>query len=324
MDTNMSESLVEVRKLVKTFASSGGLMSKAKHVHAVTDVSFSVNPRETFALVGESGCGKSTTGRLVTRLLEPDLGQVLFDGADITNYTEKQMRPVRSNMQMIFQDPYGSLNPRIKVEDLIGEPLSIHTKLSTAEKRKIIYDLLEVVGLHPEHANRYPHEFSGGQRQRIGIARALTVHPKLIVADEPVSALDVSIQAQVLNLLKELQRKYELTYIFISHDLSVVEMIADKIGVMYLGKIMESAPKEELYSKPLHPYTQALLSAVPVPDPKHVRNRIILKGDLPSPVNPPSGCLFHTRCPYCAEKCKTDKPDLREIVEEHFVACHYV
>lgn len=320
----MSESLVEVRKLVKTFASSGGLMSKAKHVHAVTDVSFSVNPRETFALVGESGCGKSTTGRLVTRLLEPDLGQVLFDGADITNYTEKQMRPVRSNMQMIFQDPYGSLNPRIKVEDLIGEPLSIHTKLSTAEKRKIIYDLLEVVGLHPEHANRYPHEFSGGQRQRIGIARALTVHPKLIVADEPVSALDVSIQAQVLNLLKELQRKYELTYIFISHDLSVVEMIADKIGVMYLGKIMESAPKEELYSKPLHPYTQALLSAVPVPDPKHVRNRIILKGDLPSPVNPPSGCLFHTRCPYCAEKCKTDKPDLREIVEEHFVACHYV
>ena len=320
----MSESLVEVRKLVKTFASSGGLMSKAKHVHAVTDVSFSVNPRETFALVGESGCGKSTTGRLVTRLLEPDSGQVLFDGADITNYTEKQMRPVRSNMQMIFQDPYGSLNPRIKVEDLIGEPLSIHTRLSTAEKRKIIYDLLEVVGLHPEHANRYPHEFSGGQRQRIGIARALTVHPKLIVADEPVSALDVSIQAQVLNLLKELQRKYELTYIFISHDLSVVEMIADKIGVMYLGKIMESAPKEELYSKPLHPYTQALLSAVPVPDPKHVRNRIILKGDLPSPVNPPSGCLFHTRCPYCAEKCRTDKPDLREIDKEHFVACHYV
>lgn len=319
----MSEPLVEVQNLVKTFVSSKGLLSKPKYVHAVTDVSFSIHPQETFALVGESGCGKSTTGRLVTRLLRPDSGKVLFDGNDITNYSEKQMRAVRSNVQMIFQDPYGSLNPRIKVEDLVAEPLSIHTKLSTAEKRKIVYELLEVVGLRPEHANRYPHEFSGGQRQRIGIARALTVHPKLIVADEPVSALDVSIQAQVLNLLKELQKKYDLTYLFISHDLSVVEMIADKIGVMYLGKLVESAPKEKLFLNPVHPYTRALLSAVPIPDPTHERNRVILKGDLPSPVTPPSGCLFHTRCPYCTEQCKEKVPELRNLAENHFVACHY-
>ncbi|WP_312692222.1 ABC transporter ATP-binding protein [Caproiciproducens sp.] len=319
----MSEPLVVVKDMVKTFVSSKGLLSPKKYVHAVTDVSFTINPKETFALVGESGCGKSTTGRLVTRLLRPDSGQVLFDGTDITNYNENQMRPLRSNMQMIFQDPYGSLNPRIKIEDLVAEPLKIHTKLNTEERRKIVYELLEVVGLRPEHADRYPHEFSGGQRQRIGIARALSVHPKLIVADEPVSALDVSIQAQVLNLLKELQQKYELTYLFISHDLSVVEMIADKIGVMYLGKLVESAPKEELYSNPLHPYTKALLSAVPVPDPTRKRNRIILKGDLPSPVNPPSGCLFHTRCPGCTENCKVEKPVLREVSKDHFVACPY-
>ncbi len=319
----MSEPLVVVKDLVKTFVSSKGLLSPKKYVHAVTDVSFTINPKETFALVGESGCGKSTTGRLVTRLLCPDSGQVLFDGTDITNYNENKMRPLRSNMQMIFQDPYGSLNPRIKIEDLVAEPLKIHTKLDAEERRKIVYELLEVVGLRPEHADRYPHEFSGGQRQRIGIARALSVRPKLIVADEPVSALDVSIQAQVLNLLKELQQKYELTYLFISHDLSVVEMIADKIGVMYLGKLVESAPKEELYTNPLHPYTKALLSAVPVPDPTRKRNRIILKGDLPSPVNPPSGCLFHTRCPDCTENCKVEKPVLREVSKDHFVACPY-
>ncbi|NLG93374.1 MAG: dipeptide ABC transporter ATP-binding protein [Clostridiales bacterium] len=320
----MSEPLVVVKDLVKTFVSSKGLLSPKKYVHAVTDVSFTIHPKETFALVGESGCGKSTTGRLVTRLLHPDAGQVIFDGTDITNYTVNQMRPLRSNMQMVFQDPYGSLNPRIKIEDLVAEPLKIHTNLSAEERRKVVYELLEVVGLRAEHANRYPHEFSGGQRQRIGIARALSVRPKLIVADEPVSALDVSIQAQVLNLLKELQQKYELTYLFISHDLSVVEMIADKIGVMYLGKLVESAPKEELYSNPLHPYTKALLSAVPIPDPTHKRNRIILKGDLPSPVNPPSGCMFHTRCPNCTEQCKVEKPALREVSKDHFVACPYV
>ncbi|QEY35559.1 dipeptide ABC transporter ATP-binding protein [Caproiciproducens galactitolivorans] len=320
----MSEPLVVVKDLVKTFVSSKGLLSPKRYVHAVTDVSFTIHPKETFALVGESGCGKSTTGRLVTRLLHPDAGQVIFDGTDITNYTVNQMRPLRSNMQMVFQDPYGSLNPRIKIEDLVAEPLKIHTNLSAEERRKVVYELLEVVGLRTEHADRYPHEFSGGQRQRIGIARALSVRPKLIVADEPVSALDVSIQAQVLNLLKELQQKYELTYLFISHDLSVVEMIADKIGVMYLGKLVESAPKEELYSNPLHPYTKALLSAVPIPDPTHKRNRIILKGDLPSPVYPPSGCMFHTRCPNCTEQCKVEKPALREVSKDHFVACPYV
>lgn len=319
----MSEPLVQVQDLVKTFMSSKGLLTKPKYVHAVTDVTFSINPQETFALVGESGCGKSTTGRLVTRLLKPDSGKVIFDGKDITGFSEQQMRAVRSNMQMIFQDPYGSLNPRIKIGDLVAEPLCIHTNLSAAERRKIVYELLEVVGLHPEHANRYPHEFSGGQRQRIGIARALSVHPKLIVADEPVSALDVSIQAQVLNLLKELQKKYELTYLFISHDLSVVEMISDKIGVMYLGKLMESAPKEELFQNPMHPYTKALLSAVPIPDPARQRSRIILKGDLPSPVNPPSGCMFHTRCPYCTEQCRAKVPELRKLADGHFVACHY-
>ena len=320
----MSEPLVVVKDLVKTFDSSKGLLSPKKYVHAVTDVSFTINPKETFALVGESGCGKSTTGRLVMRLLHPDSGQVFFDGTDITDYTVNQMRPLRSDMQMVFQDPYGSLNPRIKIEDLIAEPLKIHTKLSAEERRKAVHELLEVVGLRPEHADRYPHEFSGGQRQRIGIARALSVRPKLIVADEPVSALDVSIQAQVLNLLKELQQKYELTYLFISHNLSVVEMIADKIGVMYMGKLVESAPKEELYSNPLHPYTKALLSAVPIPDPTHKHNRIILKGDLPSPVNPPSGCMFHTRCPNCTEQCKAEKPVLREVSKDHFVACPYV
>ena len=320
----MSEPLVQVQHLVKTFFSSKGMFSKPKYVHAVTDVSFSIYPKETFALVGESGCGKSTTGRLILRLLHPDSGHIIFDGKDITDVTEQQMRPIRSNMQMIFQDPYGSLDPRKKVENLIEEPMRIHTSMNAEERRNKVAELLDVVGLRPEQADRYPHEFSGGQRQRIGIARALAVHPKLIIADEPVSALDVSIQAQVLNLLKELQEKYDLTYLFISHDLSVVEMISDTIGVMYLGKLVEMASTEELFRNPLHPYTRALLSAVPIPDPTRKQNRMILKGDLPSPINPPSGCLFHTRCPNCTERCKQEEPEFREISDGHFVACPYV
>ena len=233
------------------------------------------------------------------------------------------MRPLRSDIQMVFQDPYGSLNPRMKVQDLIGEPLLIHTNMTAGERLKKVHELLGVVGLSPSHGERYPHEFSGGQRQRIGIARALTVQPKLIIADEPVSALDVSIQAQVLNLLQNLQKEYNLTYLFISHDLSVVEMISDRIGVMYLGTIVETAPKKELYANPRHPYTRALLSAVPIPDPDKKSKRIILQGDLPSPSNPPSGCLFHTRCPYCTEKCKTERPQPVEIAPGHVVKCHY-
>lgn len=320
----MSEPLVKVHDLTKTFISTKGMFAQPKYVHAVTKVSFSIRPKETFALVGESGCGKSTTGRLIMRLLQPDGGTVLFDGKDITHNTDRQMRSVRNQMQMIFQDPNGSLDPRMKIGDLIAEPLRIHTSMSAAERQKTVDELLEVVGLHPEQAFRYPHEFSGGQRQRIGIARALSVHPKLIVADEPVSALDVSIQAQVLNLLKDLQKKYELTYLFISHNLSVVEMIADTIGVMYLGKLVELAPKEELFQNPMHPYTKALLSAVPIPDPTRQHDRIILGGDLPSPVNPPSGCQFHTRCPICAEACGREEPEFRRVSDGHFVACPYV
>ncbi|HIT89550.1 MAG TPA: ATP-binding cassette domain-containing protein, partial [Candidatus Merdenecus merdavium] len=294
----MSQPLVSVKHVVKTFQSGKGLFSKKKVVHAVNDISFDIMPGETFSLVGESGCGKSTTGRLIDHLLTPDSGEIWFEDKEISTLTQDQMRPLRKDIQMIFQDPYGSLNPRMRIQDLIGEPLLIHTKLSPGERLKKVHELLEVVGLSAAHGERYPHEFSGGQRQRIGIARALTVQPKLMIADEPVSALDVSIQAQVLNLMQSLQKDYHLTYLFISHDLSVVEMISDMIAVMYLGTIVESAPKEELYSNPKHPYTKALLSSVPVPDPELTKTRITLQGDLPSPANPPKGCLFHTRCPY--------------------------
>lgn len=319
----MSEALISVKNISKTFAANKGMFGKKKFVHAVNDVSFDIMPGETFSLVGESGCGKSTTGKLIDNLITPDSGEILFEGKDISKLSQNEMRPLRSDIQMVFQDPYGSLNPRMKVQDLIGEPLLIHTNMTAGERLKKVHELLGVVGLSPSHGERYPHEFSGGQRQRIGIARALTVQPKLIIADEPVSALDVSIQAQVLNLLQQLQKEYNLTYLFISHDLSVVEMISDRIGVMYLGTIVETAPKKELYANPRHPYTRALLSAVPIPDPEKKSKRIILQGDLPSPSNPPSGCLFHTRCPYCTEKCKSERPKTVEVAPGHSVKCHY-
>ena len=319
----MSEALVCVKNISKTFSANKGMFGKKKFVHAVNDVSFDIMPGETFSLVGESGCGKSTTGKLIDHLITPDQGEIWFQGKDISKISDNEMRPLRSEIQMVFQDPYGSLNPRMKVQDLIGEPLLIHTNMTAGERLKKVHELLGVVGLSPSHGERYPHEFSGGQRQRIGIARALTVQPKLIIADEPVSALDVSIQAQVLNLLQQLQKDYNLTYLFISHDLSVVEMISDRIGVMYLGTIVETAPKKELYANPRHPYTRALLSAVPIPDPEKKSSRIILQGDLPSPSNPPSGCLFHTRCPHCTEKCKCERPQPVEIAPGHIVKCHY-
>ena len=319
----MSEALVSVKNISKTFAASKGMFAKKKFVHAVNDVSFDIMPGETFSLVGESGCGKSTTGKLIDHLITPDSGEIWFEGKEISKISQNEMRPLRADIQMVFQDPYGSLNPRMKVQDLIGEPLLIHTKMTAGERLKKVHELLNVVGLSASHGERYPHEFSGGQRQRIGIARALTVNPKLIIADEPVSALDVSIQAQVLNLLQQLQEEYNLTYLFISHDLSVVEMISDRIGVMYLGTIVETADKKELYAHPKHPYTRALLSAVPIPDPEKKSKRIILQGDLPSPSNPPSGCLFHTRCPHCTEKCKAERPQPVEVAPGHIVKCHY-
>ncbi|TXK81433.1 ABC transporter ATP-binding protein [Paenibacillus sp. N3.4] len=314
--------LVEVKKLQKSFAIQKGWFGATKYLKAVDGISFAIHKGETFSLVGESGCGKSTTGRLVTRLLKPNNGEVWFNGQNISSLTSDQMRPIRKDMQMVFQDPYASLNPRMKVKDLVAEPLLIHTKLSTKERDKLAHELLNTVGLSSFHAERFAHEFSGGQRQRIGIARALSVRPSLIVADEPVSALDVSIQSQVLNLLQDLQEQYGLTYLFISHDLSVVEHISDRIGVMYLGTLVETADKDTLYDSPLHPYTQALLSSVPVPDPSQKKERIILKGDLPSPVNPPTGCRFHTRCPSCMEVCKRHEPIFREVEPGHQVACH--
>ncbi|MCV4231897.1 dipeptide ABC transporter ATP-binding protein [Virgibacillus sp. LDC1] len=314
--------LLEVKNLQKSFTVKKGFFGTSKQLRAVDGISFAIHKGETFSLVGESGCGKSTTGRLVTRLLTPNSGEVIFNGTDISGYNENQMRPLRKDMQMVFQDPYASLNPRMKVKELVAEPLLIHTKLSTKERDKLACELLETVGLNSFHAERFAHEFSGGQRQRIGIARALSVRPNLIVADEPVSALDVSIQSQVLNLLQDLQEEYGLTYLFISHDLSVVEHISDRIGVMYLGALVETADKDTLYDRPLHPYTQALLSSVPVPDPKQKKERIILKGDLPSPVNPPTGCRFHTRCPSCMEVCKQITPAYREVEPGHQVACH--
>ncbi|RRJ67430.1 dipeptide ABC transporter ATP-binding protein [Paenibacillus oralis] len=314
--------LVEVKALRKSFAVRKGWLGTSRELWAVDGISFAIRKGETFSLVGESGCGKSTTGRLVNRLLRPSAGEVWFNGQNIGGLSEDKMRPLRKEMQMVFQDPYASLNPRMKVKDLVAEPLLIHTKLSGAERDKLACKLLETVGLNSYHAERFAHEFSGGQRQRIGIARALSVRPSLIIADEPVSALDVSIQSQVLNLMQDLQEEYGLTYLFISHDLSVVEHISDRIGVMYLGTLVETAVKDDLYDHPLHPYTQALLSSVPVPDPKLKKERIILKGDLPSPVNPPSGCRFHTRCSACMEICKQAAPEFKEVKPGHQVACH--
>ncbi|WP_188455804.1 ABC transporter ATP-binding protein [Virgibacillus oceani] len=320
----MAAPLVEVKNIKKYFPVKKGVLGrKRSFIKAVDDVSFTINKGETLGLVGESGCGKSTTGRLIMSLLELTEGQIYFEGNQISNLTNNQIRNTRENFQMIFQDPYASLNPRMKIRDIINEPLIIHG-YNKGDRMNRITELLEIVGLSAYHADRYPHQFSGGQRQRIGIARALAINPKLIIADEPVSALDVSIQSQILNLLKDLQKSFNLTYLFIAHDLSVVEHISDRVGVMYLGKIVEIADKETLYKNGQHPYTKALLSAVPIPDPKLKRERIILNGDIPSPANPPSGCTFHTRCPLATEICKQEVPKLRQIGEGHSVSCHLV
>lgn len=321
----MAEVLLEVKDLVKHFPITKGIVisRKAGAVKAVDGVSFHINRGETLGLVGESGCGKSTTGRLILRLIEATSGEIIFEGRNILKLGREEMRELRKDMQIIFQDPYASLNPRMTVGDIIGEPMEIHRIARGREKDKKVRELLEVVGLSPLHARRYPHEFSGGQRQRIGVARALAVNPKLIICDEPVSALDVSIQAQVINLLQDLQREFGLTYLFIAHDLSVVKHISDRVAVMYLGKIVELAAKHELYNNPQHPYTEALLSAVPIPDPTRKKQRIILEGDVPSPINPPSGCRFHTRCRYAQDICSIEDPAFVDIGDNHFVACHF-
>jgi len=320
----MAQPLLEVKDLKKYFPIKGGIFSKTiGHVQAVDGISFQLFPGETVGLVGESGCGKSTAARAILRLIEPTGGEVLFEGQDILKLGKKPMRSLRREMQIIFQDPYASLNPRMTVASIVGEPLEIHKIAKGRQKEEKVANILEKVGLRPEHMRRYPHEFSGGQRQRIGIARALALNPKLIIGDEPVSALDVSIQAQVINLLEDLQKEFNLTYLIIAHDLSVVEHISNRVAVMYLGKIVEMASDRELYRNPSHPYTEALLSAVPRPDPTIKKQRIILSGDVPSPINPPSGCRFHTRCLYAKADCKVNEPQLQDIGGSHYVACHY-
>lgn len=319
------ETILKVENLKKYFPIKAGVVQKTVgYVKAVDDISFEINKGETLGLVGESGCGKSTTGRTILRLLEKTDGNVIFKGTDLHSLNKKQLRSLRPEMQIIFQDPYSSLNPRITIGEIIGEALLEHNLATKAEITDKVLQVMEVCGLAPYHIRRYPHEFSGGQRQRIGIARALILNPEFIVADEPVSALDVSIQSQIINLLMESQDKSGFSYLFISHDLSVVKHISHKVGVMYLGSLVELAPKDELYAHPVHPYTKALLAAVPIPDPTIKKNRIILKGDIPSPANPPSGCKFHTRCPYATKKCSEEIPEYKCVGNNHFVACHLV
>jgi oligopeptide transport system ATP-binding protein len=322
------ETLLRVDHLVMHFPITKGVIFQKQigSVHAVNDISFDIYRGETLGLVGESGCGKSTTARSILRLNRPSSGHVYFHGSDLVNLKGKELRIVRRNMQMIFQDPYASLNPRMTVGEIVGEGFSIHDICKGKDARDRVDLLLQKVGLEPAYSNRFPHEFSGGQRQRIGVARALAVNPELVVCDEPISALDVSIQAQVVNLLEDLQQEMELTYLFIAHDLSMVRHISQRVAVMYLGIIVELTSRDELYSHPLHPYTKALLSAVPIPDAiaESKRQRIILKGEVPSPVNPPSGCYFHTRCPLAADICKEARPEFREAAVGHFIACHLV
>ncbi len=319
-----TQPLLAARGLVKHYPIKGGVMLKEiAAVKAVDDVSLEIHPGETLGLVGESGCGKSTFGRAILRLEEPTAGEVIFDGENILAYDAEQLRALRKKMQIIFQDPFSSLNPRKPVASIVGEPLLVHGMKKRKAREARVLELLRVVGLRQEHMRRYPHMFSGGQRQRIGVARALALNPKLVVCDEAVSALDVSIQAQVLNLLKDLQEEFGLTYLFISHDLHVVEHISDRVAVMYLGKIVEIAASETIYARPLHPYTQALLSASPMPDPTRRQKRIILKGDVPSPIDPPPGCRFHTRCPYVESVCTTNEPALKDVTPGHQAACHF-
>jgi len=324
--TNNNTPLIEVRNLKKHFPITGGILQRQiGSVKAVDGVSFQVFHGETLGLVGETGCGKTTVGRTMMRLYEPTAGEIIFDGVDLASLGEKDLRGARAKMQMIFQDPYASLNPRMTVGSIVRAPLDVHSKMSKKEKHDRIQELLDIVGLNPDFVNRYPHEFSGGQRQRIGIARALALEPELIVCDEPISSLDVSIQAQVVNLLEELQKEIGLTYVFIAHDLSMVRHISDRMAVMYLGKIMELADRDEIYLNAAHPYTQALMSAVPIPDPDaaETSKRIILDGDIPNPKNPPMGCNFNTRCPIAKERCFVEDPEYREIEKDHWVACHF-
>lgn len=315
--------LLEVRNLKTYFPLKRGLLGRPRgFVKAVDDVSFFIRRGETLGLVGESGCGKTTTGKSILRLIEPTSGEIIFEGQDLMGLNQNQMRKMRREMQLIYQDPYSSLNPRLTVGEIIAEPLVVHDLLDRQGREERVRELLEVVGLSPDHMYRYPHEFSGGQRQRVGIARALALNPKFIVCDEPVSALDVSIQSQILNLLVDLQKEFGLTYLFIAHGLAAVKHISDRVAVMYLGKIVEIADSQVIYGRPLHPYTQALISAIPVPNPKIQKERILLEGDVPSPVNPPSGCRFHTRCRHCFERCREEEPPLVDKGNGHLVACH--
>lgn len=321
----MSEVLLQVENLKKYFPIKGGVFQRTVgYVRAVENVSFTINKGETFGLVGESGCGKSTVGRTILRLYDKDGGEVIFRGKNIHALNKKELTQLRPKMQIVFQDPYSSLNPRMTVGDIVGEALVEHGICTKRNVKERVLEILNRCGLLPYHVDRYPHEFSGGQRQRIGIARALALEPEFIVCDEPVSALDVSIQSQIINLLSDLQSEYGFSYLFISHDLSVVKHVSHRIGVMYLGSMVEIAEKDELFRNPLHPYTKALLSAVPIPDPTVKKERIILTGDIPSPANPPSGCKFHTRCPYVMDKCKKEEPVMKDVGNDHMVACHLI